>query len=203
MYYVYDPETKIFEYTSSVYVENSTTVSPPDDNDWYTLSFNGSEWVFDQDLLDAYIQKQNEVRQEKYLKKLSDLCDFKTHQAFEYLTGNPYSQLQVDRYKQKYEMAKAFLDGNTSLKDEFSLEAKIQGVTVTQLCTLIVSLGDQYKKAMGVFMSRIEAFRVAVKKMIFNNEFVRVRYIIGEAYKLGADATDETIQNLLNYNPNI
>ena len=131
------------------------------------------------------------------VKSLQQLCDKKTQEARAYINGSKVSQEQLDRYNEKYDLAKQYkADGSN--KNKLALEAELKNMSVDDLANLIIEKGDLYKDALTTFNSRIEAFRVKVSSIIEAGEIDKANDVISEASKLGATATDDDVKALFN-----
>jgi len=130
-------------------------------------------------------------------KNLIKICDAKTILAKAYIAGGHISVEQLARYEEKYKIAlefKANKKYETELKLE--LEADLQGITVSKLANLIIKKGEAYKDALVSFNAKIEAFRIAVSKIIEDGDLGRANKIIEKAEKLGAGTTDADVKEL-------
>jgi hypothetical protein len=165
---------------------------------------NGEEVVWNDsrampsiDALNAEIANiEIDSEKDNLYSKLQYLCDEKTQEAQNYITGKLVTPEQYKRYKDKYMMAKKYLEDGVSFKEALQLEADFQGITVDDLAKLIVKLGDEYYNQLSIFSARIEAFRIKVGKLIEAQNFDKVRKVLAEAEKLGASATDNEVKAL-------
>jgi len=163
------------------------------DEVFYKLDENGNI-IIDKERTNARVIEYKAERKEKLFKELAKLCDYKSEQAKYFINGNFITPEQEQRYREKYEMAKAYLaDG--SYKDTLQLEADLTGKTVDDLANLIVKLGDQYKTKLAFYYSLIEAFRVKTEEYIRNEQFSLVERAIAEAYNFQQDADATTLEN--------
>ena len=128
-------------------------------------------------------------------KSLQELCDTKSKQAKNYIAGKEVTDEQVRRYEEKYQIAKEY-KASGAYADRLKLEADLQGLTVDELADLIIQKGDAWNEALIAFNARIEAFRIAVSKIIDAGDIDRANSIIEKAKELGADATDEDVKAL-------
>ena len=128
-------------------------------------------------------------------KALQTLCDTKSIQAKTFIAGKDVTVEQLARYEEKYQVATEYkASGNYA--DVLKLEADLQGITVDELADLIIGSGNAYKQALIEFNARIEAFRVAVSKIIDAGDIDRANTIIENAKTLGEDATDADVAGL-------
>lgn len=143
--------------------------------------------------------RELEVRQkvQKTYQSLQNLCDTKSKQAKNYIAGKEVTDGQMQRYEEKYQIAKEYRATGT-YADRLKLEADLQGLTIDELAELIVNMGDAYKEKLISFNARIEAFRIKASKLIAAGEMERVNSILEQAKVLGPDTTDEQIKALFN-----
>ena len=136
--------------------------------------------------------------QKELITELNSLCDTKSKEARNYIAGQKVSNEQLERYNNKFEVAKKYLsDKDDESKSKLQLEADLKGVTVDSLANLIVEKGNEYLSALETLNNRIDAFRIKVKQLIQSNEFDKVDSIIEKAKEFNANTTDEEIKSLL------
>jgi hypothetical protein len=128
-------------------------------------------------------------------KALQTLCDTKSVQAKTFIAGKVVTVEQLARYDEKYQIATEY-KANGNYTYTLKLEADLQGLTVDELSDLILIKGNDYKQALITFNARIEAFRVAVSKLISDGDLDKANEVITKAKELGASATDEDIKGL-------
>jgi len=140
--------------------------------------------------VNPYIQKE-------LITELNSLCDSKSKEARNYIAGQKVSNEQLERYNNKFEVAKKYLsDKDDESKSKLQLEADLNGITVDSLANLIVEKGNEYLSALETLNNRIDAFRIKVKQLIQSNEFDKVDSIIEKAKEFNANTTDEEIKGL-------
>ena len=140
--------------------------------------------------VNPYIQKE-------LITELNSLCDSKSKEARNYIAGQKVSNEQLERYNNKFEVAKKYLsDKDDESKSKLQLEADLNGITVDSLANLIVEKGNEYLSALETLNNRIDAFRIKVKQLIQSNEFDKVDSIIEKAKEFNANTTDEEIKSL-------
>jgi len=140
------------------------------------------------------VDEQNLIKNTKILAKeqVQSLCDQKTQEAKQYIAGKKVTQEQLDRYKEKYEIAKKYLtDG--SYADLLGYEAQARGMSVEELANVIVQKGDTWKENIVRFNFLIEAFKAKANSLIENLEIERLERILKEAQELGPNTTIEQI----------
>ena len=136
--------------------------------------------------------------QKELITELNSLCDTKSKEARNYIAGQKVSNEQLERYNNKFEVAKKYLsDKDDESKSKLQLEADLNGITVDSLANLIVEKGNEYLSALETLNNRIDAFRIKVKQLIQSNEFDKVDSIIEKAKEFNANTTDEEIKSLL------
>lgn len=133
--------------------------------------------------------------EEEYLismteNSLNNLCDTKSKEAKNYINGSEVSSEQLERYKEKEEIALS------SDKSSLQLEADLQGITVDELATLIIDKANDYRLALKLFNTRIEAFRIAVSKVISSGDLEKANAIIEKAKYFDANTSDGDIKAL-------
>ena len=164
------------------------------DEVFYQLDDNNNI-IIDTDRTSKRAEQYKEEKKQKYLERLIKLCDLKTLEVKDMLTGQKVTEGLVERYKIKDEIARAYLkDG--SYADDLKVEADLNGMTVDELSKLIVQLADKYKSKLNYFYSLIEAFRVKTKKLINEYKFDIVNNIINTAYTFDANITPDDIKAL-------
>ena len=102
------------------------------------------------------------------------------------------TEKQEKRYQTKYQIAKRVLNGETEAKKLLLLEAKLLGMDVKDYASIIVKMGDDWRRGIEYYETKIEAFRVAVKNAYKENPIAAVNILI-EANNLKPTATDEEI----------
>ena len=163
--------------------------------DFSTLQFQ-DERSFDISALEAKLEElETKAAIDNAFNLLQNLCDTKSQEAKNYINGTKVTPEQLVRYKEKYEIAKAFKkDG--SFSEQLQLEAELTGLTVGELADLIVSKGDTYKQILTSFNVRIEAFRVKVKSLIAEGQLDKVNQILETAKNFDVTITDDEIKEL-------
>ena len=126
--------------------------------------------------------------------KLTALCSSKSQDAKNYIAGIKVTSDQLERYKRKYELAKAFKAGNTDVGNKLQLEATLNGIEVDQLADLIIAKGDAYQDALDAFNDKIEAFRTRVSDLIKDGELEKADALIEVARGFDASTSDADIQ---------
>ncbi len=121
---------------------------------------------------------ENQAKIQNIQISLMELCDRKQSEAQALILGYKATPLQIERYKDKYERAKA---------GEFD-EA---------INTIIIAKHEEYIKAIRNLVDLIEYFRSAVDDLIIAGEFDRASELIQKAESFGATTTLEDIQGLL------
>jgi len=132
---------------------------------------------------------------EDLINKIQNLCDTKTQEAKAYINGAKVTTDQLARYEEKYQIAAEY-KSNGNYADTLKLEADLQGLSVDDLADLIIAKGHSYKQALIGFNAKIEAFRVALGKIIKAGDLDKATAIIINAKELGANATDEDVAGL-------
>ena len=133
--------------------------------------------------------------EEEYLISMTEnslkiLCDTKSKEAKKYINGGEVSSEQLERYKEKEEIALS------SDKSPLQLEADLHGITVDELVTLIITKSNDYRLALKLFNTKIEAFRVAVSKIIDSGDLEKANTIIEKARDFEHNTSDEDIKAL-------
>ena len=146
---------------------------------------------YTEDDLNPYIQ--NEL-----ITELNSLCDRKSKEAKNYVAGQKISDEQIQRYWDKYYASIKYLNDatNTNAKSKLQLAADLADMTVDDYANLIVKMHDEYVDNLETLNNRIDAFRVAVKQLILNNDFDKVETILDKAKDFDANITDEEIKEL-------
>jgi hypothetical protein len=111
-------------------------------------------------------------------KALITLCDNKQQQIQEMILGYKATPMQIERYKDKYERAKA---------GEFDTDTN----------NIIITKHEQYVSAIRKLVDLIEYFRSAVDDLIVAEQLDKANELIKAAESFGADTTLEEIQGLL------
>ena len=170
--------------------------------DWYITRNSERGIDVPQDVLekrqfcrDNLKENNNEVDDVKNL--LQYLCDKKSQEAKNYIAGKKVTDEQLARYVEKFDIATEYKE-NGNYANTLQLEADFQNMSVDELADLIINKGKEYKQALIGFNAKIEAFRVAVEKMIDDGEIDKANEIIETAKEFGIDTTDEDIKNLIN-----
>lgn len=144
----------------------------------YTYYYD--EFIKDGGLVDAFeTDAEKEVRLSKeLLEDLMTLCDTKQTESQKLILGLKATPLQLKRYDDKYERAKA---------GEF--EDAVNQAIITKY--------EQARSAIRNFVDLIEFFRGAVDDLIKAKEFDKAKRLIEAGRGLDASTTTEQIQQLL------
>ena len=135
---------------------------------------------------------------ESILNKIQEVADLSYNKAKAYLAGKHNLTLdQVERYKTKYQLALKAQGGDNDALSKFDLEAELVGLTTTELVNLIVDLGNNWEQELTNYTTKIEALRVATKK-ILEADPKRAVHIISVGATFPATVTDAEIKGLFN-----
>lgn len=197
-YYVYDiNNNNVYVDIATYQFSNSTTTVPPSLNRTdYCYDVSSDSWVIDQDFLDARAATKKQERIDSLLIKFSNLCDQKIRDAFEYYTGNTYSELLLNRYKSKYDTAKRYkADGNSTDENLLQLEADLKGMAVDDFADLIIQMGDSYNVLINEINIKIDAIRVKIKNMLVDDGALdEVKIILTKMKALPFNASNDDIK---------
>lgn len=198
IYYVYDTtNNNVYNGQSKHNYTNSTTIAPPAlDRDKYCYDITNTAWVIDQTFLTAEAAKKKQERINSLLTKFNNLCNQKIRDAFEYYTGNVYSELLISRYKSKYASAKRYvLDGNKVDEVSLQLEADFKGMTVLDFANLIIQMGDAYNVVINELNIKIDAMRVKIKDMLLvKGDITNTKLVLAAMETLPFNATNANIK---------
>jgi len=138
---------------------------------------------------------KEEDMMEYYLYLLNDICDKTSQGAKHFIAGKEISIEQMERYESKYLTAKKYKEDG-SYEDFFKLESDLIGISIDDLTTKIIELGDAYKYNLMRFNSMIEAFRVKTKSIILSKDYDRVNVIFERAVLLGGTSQPDDVKAL-------
>ena len=176
MVYLYDTNTKYYIYAlgsedlvdlyKSTHKElqvSYTTVelTATDFLECYKFDETSNSWTLDQDLYDKSVIA-------RLLSKIQKVADTLSKNA-KYLLFPNVSPEQVDRYKLKYDKAKA---NDTAF---FEYEANLTGISVTDLINLVIQNGQPIEEKYNELMSKIEGFRRGCKLLTFGKKYDAAR----------------------------
>ena len=176
MIYLYDTNTKYYIYTLSsdtlidMYKNThkeasvsstSVEINATDFLECYKFDEDSKAWILDQDLY-----KQSVIT--RLLSKIQKVADTLTKNA-PYLLFPNVSSEQVDRYKLKYDKAKA---NDTAF---FEYEANLTGISVDDLIKLVVQNGQPIEDKYNELISKIEGFRRGCKLLTFGKQYAAAR----------------------------
>jgi len=160
----------------------------PDFNKWIEWHINGKEELGLEPFVPECIncdEKFVSFIKPHLLDKLAKLADEKQDQAEALIADKKnVSDKQLQRYQTKYELAqqaKANKDYSA-----FDLEAKLIGMKSEDLVNLILTNGENWKKAIDSFIVMIEAYRVRAKQIIESTQTVEQVFAIEELFKVAA-----------------
>jgi len=133
------------------------------------------------------------------LDKLSKLADEKQSQAEALIAEKKnITDKQIQRYKTKYDLAQ-----QAKANDDYSvfdLEAKLTGMTAEDLVNLILSNGEEWRKAIDNFILLIEAYRIKAQSVINSattiNQIFTIEKLLDIANTMGPNTTKEEIEQL-------
>jgi len=174
----------------------------PDLDKWIEWHLNGKEELD----LEPFIPECPNCDEEfiKFIKpylldKLAKLADEKQEQAEALIAEKKkISDKQIQRYKTKYELAQQAKANNDY--SAFELEAKLVGMTAEDLVNLILTNGENWKKAIDNFIIMIEAYRVRAQKSIQEattiNQIFTIERLFEVAKTMGPGTKPEDIEAL-------
>ncbi len=189
IYFILTDEKEIVSILDSKTDEENCVLSPLEAIDYSVLGklFVDGE-IVEKELSDD--EKKSEA-----IRNLGSLCDKKSVEAKSYINGSYVSVEQLARYEEKYQASLSYKKDGSS-ESILSLEAELQGMSISDFADVVIAKGEAYKLALSSFNAKIEAFRIQVNKLIDVEEFEKVSDILEKAKALGADATDDDIKSL-------
>jgi len=117
------------------------------------------------------------------LTKLAKLADEKQEQAEAIIADKKnISDKQVQRYETKYKLAQEAKANNDY--SAFELEAKLINMKPEDLVNLILTNGENWKKAIDNFIVMIEAYRVRAKQIIKSAQTVEQIFTIEKLFEV-------------------
>ena len=147
-------------------------------------------------------EERLEYFKNKVLSNIDSLADKKHKQAWNYIAGQKVSDLQVQRYKTKYEEAiKAIADSNYNY---FELEAELNNMQPDSLANLVKQRGDEWVTNVNNYIALIEAYRVKSKHIAMNTksieEFKLMELFLKHSATLGNETANDIKALFIKYN---
>ena len=138
-------------------------------------------------------QDRLEYFKNKVLSNIDSLADKKHKEAWNYIAGQKVSDLQVQRYKTKYnEAIKAIADSNYNY---FELEAELLNMKPSDLANLVKQRGDEWITNVNNYIALIEAYRVKSKHICLSTssieEFKLMKLFLKHSETLGSETADD------------
>jgi len=133
------------------------------------------------------------------LTKLAKLADEKQEQAEALIADKKnISDKQIQRYETKFKLAQEAKANNDY--SAFNLEAKLVNMRPEDLVNLILTNGENWKKAIDEFIIMIEAYRVRAKQVIIAaqtiNQIFTIEKLFDVAKTMGPGTKPENIEAL-------
>jgi len=129
----------------------------------------------------------------KVLSNIDSIADKKHKEAWNYIAGQKVTDLQVQRYKTKYEEAiNAIADSNYNY---FELEAELLGMQPDSLANLVKQRGDEWTANVDNYIALVEAYRVKSKHICLSTntieEFKLMESFLKHSETLGNVTADD------------
>jgi len=125
----------------------------------------------------ARVELENSNTIRIYVEKIDDIIDELTIDAKTIIAGRKVSEEQLMRYRDKYDVAKEFVAGNTG-DERLVLEASLVGVSTYDIAGRIIVAGDLYIDNMRTRGMLLDAIRVKTMEYIESNSYTIVDQIL-------------------------